>query len=191
MPKTDFKKLADFVFEINNLKRLKHEGTRYAGVKSPDSLAEHIAVAAQIGFVLAELEGVDSSEVIKIILFHDNGEIRTGDHTRISDNYIESGPGERAAFEDSIKGLPESVRAKLTGLVARYDDRASKEYVVARDADLLETMFQAKEYMELGYPTKRWLENGKKYLKTNSAKKLFNAMEKKSLTDWWNNLNKV
>lgn len=186
----NYDSIVNFLFEINNLKRFEHCGTKFVGVKHPDSIAEHVFRAAQIGYILAELEGVDRGRVLEIVLFHDNGEVRVGDFHRIADHYLDSDEAENAAFEDQISQLPDGIQKKLTGLVAKYNaNEKDPEFTVAKDADLLETIFQAKEYLELGYPTQRWIDNGRKYLKTESAKKIFDAMGEKSITDWWDKLN--
>jgi putative hydrolase of HD superfamily len=186
----DFDAITDFIYELGAMKKLKHIGTKYAGVKDPDTLAEHCFRATQIGYILAHLEGVDANEVMKICLFHDNGEIRVGDHTRIADQYFDADDAEEKAFEDQIARLPEEVQTKLTGLLSNYraEDKAT-EFVVARDADLLETLFQAKEYLDCGYPLQRWIDNGEKYLKTESAKMILKSLKNKTFTDWWDNLN--
>ena len=80
----------------------------------------------------------------------------------------------------------------MRSLWDEFHDQKTFESHLARDADLLETMIEAKEYMDNGYKAaKRWLENGSKYLKTESAKKFFKEMEKTQFSDWWDHLNKV
>lgn len=187
---TNFSAIADFIFEINNLKRFEHCGTKFAGVKHPDSIAEHVFRATQIGYILACLEGVDPLKVIEICLFHDNGEVRVGDFHKIASKYIDSDTAENKAFEDQLKWLPDDIQKRLTGIVTKYNNRdQSHEYKIAKDADLLETMFQAQEYLELGYPTQRWIDNAEKVLNTDSAKKIYTEMKNKKIGDWWSDLN--
>ncbi len=187
---TNFSGIVDFIFEINNLKRFEHCGTKFVGVKHPDSIAEHVFRSMQIGYIIAGLEGVDPLKVIEIGLFHDNGEVRVGDFHKIASKYIDSDEAENKAFEDQISELPEVIRERLTGLVTKYNNREkSPEYEIAKDADLLETVFQAYDYLELGYPTQRWIDNAEKHLKTESAKKILAEMKTKSICDWWNHLN--
>ncbi len=73
-----------------------------------------------------------------------------------------------------------------------YEDRTTKEGIVAKDADMLETAFQAKEYVDLGYKTcQDWIDNVEKCLKTKSAKTLLKEMKKIEFTDWWRGLKKI
>ena len=59
-------------------------------------------------------------------------------------------------------------------------------------ADLLENAFQAKEYIEIGYKdAQNWIDNIRTILKTGSAKKLLDEIEKTSSNEWWKNLKKI
>ena len=51
------KKIVNFIFELNQLKRQAHTGWWFVGVKDPDTVAEHAFRAAQIGYILAVKEG--------------------------------------------------------------------------------------------------------------------------------------
>ena len=115
-----------------------------------------------------------------------------GDFHKIASKYIDSDSAENAAFDDQINTLPPGIQKRLQNLVKKYNDRDdSIPYIIAKDADLLETMFQAKEYLELGYKTQRWIDNAEKYLRTKSAIKIFKQMKKTSFIDWWTDLNKA
>ncbi len=187
--------IVNFIYEINNLKRFEHCGTKFAGVKNPDSIAEHVFRTMQIAYIIAMLENVSESELLKILeitLFHDNGEVRVGDFHKIASKYIDSDAAENAAFADQIQSLPLNMQERLGSIVSKYNSKEeSTPYIIAKDADLLETMFQAKEYLELGYKTQRWIDNAEKYLRTKSAIKIFKQMKKSSFTDWWTDLNKA
>lgn len=190
---TNIKKIVDFIFEINNMKRFKHSGTKFAGVKEPDSIAEHVFRTVQIAYIIAIAEGATEQQLLKIIeitLFHDNGEVRISDLHRIASKYIDSDKAEENAFADQIKNLPEAMQTRISEIVKNYNKKEKNfEYRIARDADLLETAFQAKEYLELGYPTMRWIENTRKHLKTETAKKIMEKMETTSMVEWWDELN--
>ena len=44
----NFSKIVDFIFEIEYLKKQQHNGIKIAGVKNPDSVAEHSFCASQL-----------------------------------------------------------------------------------------------------------------------------------------------
>ncbi|EKD47979.1 MAG: hypothetical protein ACD_65C00190G0003 [uncultured bacterium] len=180
-----YKKITHFVFELSNLKKFKHCGTKFAGIKDPDSLAEHALRASQIAYILAKLEEADIGKCILMTLTHDNGEIRVGDQHKISRRYFDIKPFEHKAFADQTRNLPRKIGRPLVELHQEFEDQKTLESHIARDADILETAFQAKEYYDNGYKTaKLWIESVKKQLKTTSAKKILKEMEKTHFTEW-------
>ncbi|MEK7523587.1 MAG: HD domain-containing protein [Patescibacteria group bacterium] len=192
MKKKSPKPLTNFFFELGMLKKIEHCGSKFAGVKHPDSLGEHTCRAAQIGYALAIEEGGDPEKVAAMCLMHDMGEIRVGDSHRIADRYFDVKPAEKEAVLEQTQPLPTHLRGDIRNMWKEFHDQKTRNSQIARDADLLETMFQAKEYVDTGYKSAaRWLENGSKYLKTESAKKIFKEITKTAFSDWWDDLNKV
>ncbi len=185
------KNLINYFFEIGMLKKYHHNGVMAAGVKIPDTVAEHSFRAAIIAYVLAELEGENSEKVACMLLFHDVPEARTGDHNKIAQRYIDRDGIEEKVLKDQINLLP----AKAAKAIEEYwitEHRGSNKLAkIAYDADLLETAIQAKEYLDTGYPTKSWIDNIKVHLKTKSAKKLLLELEKTHLTDWFKKIKKL
>lgn len=188
----DDKKLANFLFELGMLKKIAHAGTKFAGIRHPDTLGEHTCRSAQIGYALAALEKGCPEKVAAMCLMHDIGEIRTGDAHRIAQKYIAMQPAEKKAMEDQTSALPRSIRSRIRELWNEFHEQKTRDAQIARDADLLETILQAKEYFDIGHKAAaRWLLNGGKALKTHAAKKLFREIKKTGFADWWNKLNIV
>lgn len=191
MRKND-KNLINFFFELGMLKKIEHCGTKFAGVKHPDTLGEHSCRAAQIGYAIALAEKANPEKVAVMCLMHDIGEIRIGDAHRIAQRYLKTLAAEQKAVEEQTAPLANPLQKNIRSFWAEFHAQKTPEAKVARDADLLETILQAKEYLDLGHAAaKRWLENGSKHLKTRTAKKLFRAMQKMQFTDWWDKLNKA
>lgn len=187
------KDLTNFIYELGMTKKFRHGGIHFAGVQNPDSLAEHIMRASQIAFILAELEGADMLKSAMMCLIHDNAEIRIGDQHRIARYYLGNTlKSEYQAFKDQIQDLPPKSKEIFNKFFKEFLEQKTLESHVARDSDLLETIFQAKEYLDIGHKgCKRWVENGGKHLKTKSAKKIFAKLKKIEFTEWWNALNIV
>ena len=185
------KSIINYFFELGVLKKFYHNGPQVAGVKQPDTIAEHVFRAAIIGYVLAEMEGLSGEKVASMLLFHDNPESRIGDHNKIAQRYINNNKAEKEVLKDQISLLPASLAKKIEKYWNDKEGQKNKEGVIACDADLLETAMQAKEYLDIGYPTKNWISNVRKHLKTKSAKKLMNELEKTHFTDWWEGLKKI
>ncbi len=185
-------KIVDYFFEINALKRIKRSGSWIAGIKDPDTIAEHAFRTAQIGYVLAELENADSNKVLLMCLFHDNAEVRIGDHHKIMARYIDTKKAEKLATTEQLKNLPPKIAKKIENDFDEFRTKKTAEAIIAKDADLLELAMQAKEYLELGYKGKQnWLDNIKKHIKTKTAKKMFKFIETGSINNWWQKLKKI
>lgn len=185
--------MVNFIFELNQLKRQRHSGFQLAGVKNPDTVAEHTLRAAQIGYILAVMEGdADPDKVATIIVIHDNAEARVGDQHKVSARYFSSKEAEKNAFNDQLDGLGEQIQEKWSGYLEEYSQRNTKEGIIAKDADWLEIAFQAKEYHDTGYrAVSDWINNVEKALETESAKKLLAQMKETKFTDWWQGLKRM
>jgi len=189
----NIKNAVNFIFELNQLKRLKHNGFKLCGVKDPDSIAEHVMRAAQIGYILAAMEGIKNPEkVAAMVLIHDNGEIRIGDHHKVSARYFNTKAAEHQAFRDQLEQLGNGVAEKWKKYFNEFENRNTNEGIIAKDADWLEQAFQAKEYADLGYKSAEdWINNVEKALETKSAKLLLAQMKKVKFTDWWQGLKRM
>jgi len=195
------KKICNYIFELGTLKKFAHSGIKLAGVKHPDTIAEHVYRTAIIGYMLAKMENstvkadaakVDAAKIALICLFHDNAECRITDLHKVARRYIDSKKGEMKAYKEQVAGLHEDIARELTGFFTEFENAKSKEGIIARDADMLETAFQAKEYLELGYKAcQDWLNNVEKSIKTKSAKSLFSELKKTGFTDWWTELKSI
>ena len=189
----DIKNTVNFIFEINQLKRQYHSGFQLAGIKNPDTVAEHVMRAAQIGYILAVMEGDANPErVAAIILIHDNGEARIGDQHKVAARYFDIGQAEHDAFSGQLEGIGTQIRAKWQKYFDEFENRDTKEGVIAKDADWLEVAFQAKEYIETGFESVQiWIDNVEKALETESAKKILKEMKNIKFTDWFKGLKKM
>jgi putative hydrolase of HD superfamily len=188
----DIKKIVNFIFELNQLKRQKHSGWFLAGVANPPSVAEHQLRAAQIGYILAELEGANAEKVACMLLLHDNAEARTGDQNKVSARYFQKKDGEERAFQEQIDGLGAGIEKKWRQYFDEIENRSTKEGIIAKDADWLEMAFQAKEYLDLGHGAAiDWIDNVEKAVETKSAKEVIKVMKKTEFTDWWQGLKKM
>lgn len=183
------KDLCRFICELGHLKRIKHEGWRLFGVKDPESVAEHSLRAAQIGYILAKLEGYEKpEEICTILVFHDMAECRIGDLHRVAKRYLDA--DEKKVVMDQVKELGDlgDDILRIWQRIEAKDDAG----ILAKDADLLEMAFTAKEYMEEGFEqAKDWIEKISKKLNTESAKKLIEELKRQRCLEWWQGLKKV
>ncbi|NWG03452.1 MAG: HD domain-containing protein [Syntrophaceae bacterium] len=181
--------MAKFMYEMGQLKRVKRSGWWIAGVKDPESVAEHTFRTAAIAYLLAHLEGVDIEKAVLMALFHDMPETRTNDAHRIVRRYVNWKEVDNQAVRDQSKRLPDEIQAQMVNLLGEFEKEVSPEAKVVRDADLLECILQAREYHALGYTdVADWIFNAQTALKTESAKKLASECLKTEPKEWWQGL---
>jgi putative hydrolase of HD superfamily len=157
-----------------------------AGLEDPESVADHCFRCAVIGFYMAHEEGVDPYRVLAMTLFNDIHEARINDLHKMGHYYIDFKAAEKRVFKDQVAPLTPRVRVALEDIRGDYDAQLTREALVARDADILECLIQAKEYQDNGYPVARkFLGRAPGFLKTSSAKKLWRALRKWDSTRWW------
>jgi putative hydrolase of HD superfamily len=74
-------------------------------------------------------------------------------------------------------------------MISEFEQAVSLEAQVARDADLLECLIQAREYQTLGYrDVADWILNAQAALTTESAKKIAAECLRTEPKDWWQGL---
>lgn len=175
--------IAKFIFEAGVLKRMARAGWAKEGIRDAESIAEHSHRTVLIGYLLAKMEGADAGRVMEMCAFHDVAEVRIGDLDSMMKRYHNKAEAESAALHDQIAKLP--MKDEIAAFSEEFEKQGTHEAIVARDADLLEMMFQAKEYAESGYKgCLSWIEHAAPRLRTESAKKLLAAMRTTPSTDW-------
>ncbi len=178
--------VSNFLYELGLLKRIRRTGWWVAGVRDPESVAEHTFRTAVLGLVLATLEGADPFRTAVMCLIHDLPETRIGDLHRLNRRYLDPEVAESRAFSHQVHPLPEGTAEKLTELFLEFNESATREALVARDADVLECLIQAREYQAQGCSSVTdWIDNAFTQLQTTSARRLAQACMKADPKQWW------
>ena len=176
----------DFFAEAGLLKRVKRSGWWVAGIKNPESVADHCFRCAVIGYYLAHLENAYSYAVIVMTLFNDIHEARINDLHKMGHFYIDFKNAEKKVFRDQIAHLDKKIAQDLERFRRDYDEQTTPESIVARDADILECLLQAKEYYDNGYPVaKKFFKRAPGFLKTKSAQAIWKEILKWDSHSWW------
>lgn len=166
------------------LKRAKRSGWWIAGVKDPETIAEHSFRTAIVGSVLALMEGADPAKVALLCVFHDTQETRLGDIPHIGRRYLKAASNESVTADQLADAHP-AVAAGVRGIVESYEHDDSLEVVVARDADKLECLIQAVEYREQGYSNvQEWIDSSLASLTTSAAVELAHAALTMTSIEW-------
>ncbi|MFH0817434.1 MAG: HD domain-containing protein [Candidatus Micrarchaeota archaeon] len=164
----EISRIADFIFEAGMLKDTPRSGWLTIGIKNPESVAEHSFRTGIIGLILAKLEGANEEKVMKLCLLHDLEETRLGDLHSVNKLYLKE---TKSACEDVFLGL--FCEKEFIGLAKELKGMKTKEAVIAKDADRLEMVFQAKEYSDQGKKyIEDWIKSGMSGLSTKSAKRI-------------------
>jgi putative hydrolase of HD superfamily len=177
--------LVGYLHEAGHLKRTKRAGWWIAGVRDPESVAEHSFRTGIIAYVLAVMEGANPDRAAALALFHDMVETRIGDipstgraHLRIA--------SPQEVTKAQVANLPPHVASPIADLVAEFDGKETIEAMCAKDADKLECLLQAKEYKAAGYATvDPWADTMVGAVRTAAGKKLAEAALKSPVESWW------
>ena len=176
--------IAAFGYELGVLKRIRRAGWWHAGVRDPESVAEHTARVAQLAALLAAEEGADPGRASLLAIFHDSQEVRTGDLPPTAGQYLVK-PDARAITADQTASLPPGSRTMVRAAVDEYESGESPESRCARDADKLEMILQAVEYRDVGVGrVDGWIDSGRKALSTETARRVAEAAVNLSPLSW-------
>jgi len=178
----NYRPLARLIHEAGQLKKNPRSGWLSIGIKNPESIADHSWRTALVGFLLARMEKVDANRVLELCVFHDLHETRISDLNYVSARYVKADT--MRAAKDQLAGV--FCAKEIESLTKELLSCKTREAIVAKDADLLEMIAQAKDYMESGnIYAKDWIRTAKARLKTKSAKKLAAELEKASSNEFW------
>lgn len=180
--KDDLKKVADFLFETGMLAKTPRSGFFFLG-SGEQSVAEHINRTVYIGFALASLAGdADVAKVMQICAFHDIAESRVSDLNYVHQKYNQR--QEEKAVEDLVSTLP--FGDSIKSLISEYEERKTKEAILAKDADNIEFIISLKEQADIGNAkAQTWIPAALKRLKSEEAKSLALAILDTDSDHWW------
>jgi putative hydrolase of HD superfamily len=172
----------DFLFEAASLRRTPRSGYQFLG-RGRESVAEHSFGVAMVAFALGRLVPEASMEkLLKLALFHDLAEARTGDLNYVNKRYVKALEAE--ALADAAKGLP--FEEELLGLFAEFQAGKTLEAKLAADADQLDMMLELRRLASHGWvQAQDWLHYAHKRLKTEPALKLAQELAQADPDRWW------
>jgi len=180
------KALLEFIAEAGILKRIRRSGWWVLGINNPESVAEHSFRCAVLGYTIARMEKVSPYKVLMMTLFGDIHEARINDSHKMAQRYLDYEVTENKAFFEQISNLPKVIKGELTSLHKEYRAQKSKESIIARDADILECLIQAKEYYEFGFKQAyKFMKKAPNFLKTKTSRKLWQSAKKMGFNEWW------
>lgn len=176
------KELADFLFEVGMLKKTPRSGYQFLG-SGCESVAEHVLRTLYIGYVLCKMDReADELKVLRLCLVHDLPEARTGDMNYVNKKYVTV--DERKAVRELAEPL--FFGGEIEGAIDEFNGKATRESLLARDADQLSLIIQLKECDDLGNRySQEWIGFAVRRLATENARKLAAAILATDSSHWW------
>ncbi len=176
------KRSVQFLFEVGMLKRTPRTGYQFLG-SGGESVADHSFRTAVIGYVLAsQVPDANAGKVVRMCLFHDLPEARTGDHNYVNKKYVNV--NEESALCDQVRGLP--FGDEIIALTQEFNTQDTLEARLAKDADQLDLILELKEQLDLGNSGAReWLSFAVQRLITGGGKGMAEEILKTDRSEWW------
>lgn len=188
MTDDDAQNIAAFLIEAGHLKRTPRAGWLIAGVRAPESVAEHSYRTAVIAFVIAVMEGADPDRAATLAVFHDVPETRSTDHHSMAKRYTTQAPAVDIAADQTVD-LPASVGERIRRTIGEFEGKVTLEALCAKDADKLDCLLQAREYQAEGYQlVQPWVDTMVSAVRTESGKRLAEAALKVPVDAWWHDV---
>jgi putative hydrolase of HD superfamily len=174
--------IANFLFEVGMLNKTPRSGYQFLG-SGRESVAEHILRTIFVGYSLCKMDkSLDELRVLKMCLFHDLPEARTGDMNYVNKKYVEV--DEEKAVRELTEGL--FFGSDIKAVIDEFNRKETKEALIALDADQIALILQLKEYGDLGNKySEEWIKYALQRLNTKEAKELAGKIIKTDSSNWW------
>jgi len=174
--------IANFLFEVGMLNKTPRSGYQFLG-SGRESVAEHILRTIFVGYSLCKMDkSLDELRVLKMCLFHDLPEARTGDMNYVNKKYVEV--DEEKAVRELTEGL--FFGNDIKAVIDEFNRKETKEALIALDADQIALILQLKEYGDLGNKySEEWIKYALQRLNTKEAKELAGKIIETDSSNWW------
>ena len=181
----------DILYEIGSLRNVPRGWRQHLGMDCASNL-EHMIRVAWLALIIARMEGIKSEEkILKMALVHDIAEARVSDLSYVQKVYV-TADEDRAAKDMFTGTMLEDI---YSDVLKEYEQRASIESQIVKDADNLDIDLELKEFEEMGSGVPhKWAENRRlirdKKLYTESAKKIWDLIQESDVSNWHMKTNK-
>jgi putative hydrolase of HD superfamily len=148
--------LEDFFKIIINLKNVQRKGwMQKLEIKNPESVADHSFSMALMAMILSELQKLDTKKILEMTLLHDLVESVVGDFTPEEISKPKKLQLENTAMEKILHILPENIIEVYQKIWNEFQLGSSEEAIFVHEMDKLEMVFQAKNYVDKGFPKEK------------------------------------
>ena len=181
----------ELLYEIGSLRHVPRGWRQHLGMDCSSDL-EHTYRVIYLALMLARMEGgCDENKIFRMALVHDIPETRVSDHSYVQKAYVTNIDEEKAAKDMFDRTSLEDFYETFVS----FEDRGSLEAKIVKDADNLDIDIELKELEEQGSQVPRkWAKNRRmvrdEKLYTESAKKVWDAIEASDPSSWHLAMNK-
>ncbi len=137
---------------VDSLAGIPRIGWVNAGVKDPETVAEHTLLVSYIAASLAKSMGLNAGKATLLALIHDAAESVTGNVAKIVRDKM--GLSQWRMLEASVVG-----ELGFSDEFNEYVNLGSPEAIIVAISDKLATLIRACQYSELNYDTSPLVEN--------------------------------
>ena len=110
------------------------------------------------GMVLSDLQGLDTLQIVRMILLHDLAESLTGDFAPGDISRSQKISKENSAMAEILSHLPDRLRKEYDRIWDDYVEGKSEVSRFVHRIDKLEMAMQARSYSKKGYPSQILLQ---------------------------------
>jgi len=176
------KDIVNFLFEAGMLKKTPRSGLQFLG-SGGESVAEHILGTLFVAYALCKMTPeADEFKVLKLCLFHDLPEARTGDMNYVNKKYVDV--NEKKAVLEMTGSLP--FGDEIKSAIDEFNAQQTQESIIAHDADQLALVLLLKEYGDLGNKySPEWIAYARRRLISDNAIKMAECIMLTDSSEWW------
>ncbi len=167
----------DVLLDLYKAKFIKRKGWIDFGIDNAESIADHSFLLAMLAYILGKEKGLDIDKLVKMALFHDVAEVKTGDLTPRDVERELKLELEKKAFLEMF-----GQNSEIFKLWNEFEKRESEEAKFLAELDKLERIIQAFIY-ERRYNT-RLDEFWKEDIKDEVIKKIVEELKKRRLSNF-------
>ncbi len=168
--------LEDFFQIIINLKNVQRKGWKNKlDLKNSESVADHSYSMAFMALVISEIQGMDTKKIVKMSLLHDLVESVVGDFTPDEITKTKKHELENNSMKKIIANLPNNLSHEYQQIWDEFQIHQSEESVFVHEIDKLEMAFQAKTYLDKGFPKEKiqlFIDAANKEIRNTYLKKI-------------------
>ena len=172
--------LEEFFKIIINLKDIQRKGWKNKlALEHVESVADHSYSMTLMAMILSDLQGLDSTKIMKMSLLHDLVESVVGDFTPEEISKAKKHELENKEMKIILSKLPSNLINKYNDLWDEFQIQESKESIFVHELDRLEMLYQAKKYLDNGIPREKiqpFIDTGNNEIKNEKLRELISDL---------------